>query len=114
MITITREEFEGLVADAIDAIPADLGALMENVAVMIDDTSPPGRLWGLYEGIPLTKRGNFYSGAMPDRITVYMAAICRSCETRAEIVDLVRKVVIHEVGHHFGIGDERLKELGWA
>jgi len=48
------------------------------------------------------------------RAVTVRAAICRSCETRAEIVDLVRKVVIHEVGHHFGIGDERLKELGWA
>jgi predicted Zn-dependent protease with MMP-like domain len=51
---------------------------------------------------------------MPDRITIYMATICRVCQTRQEVVDLVRKTVVHEVGHHFGIDDKRLNELGWA
>ena len=59
-------------------------------------------------------RGSNYSASMPDRITIYMATICRACRTRQEVVDLVRKTVIHEVGHHFGIDDDRLKELGWA
>ena len=59
-------------------------------------------------------RGQHYSASMPDRITIYMATICRACRTRQEVVDLVRKTVIHEVGHHFGIDDDRLKELGWA
>jgi predicted Zn-dependent protease with MMP-like domain len=114
MVSIAVEQFEELVADAVDGIPEDLGAVMENVAVVVDDTSRPGRLFGLYQGIPLTRRGNNYSASMPDRITIYMAAICESCETRQEVVDLVRKVVIHEIGHHFGISEERLKELGWA
>ena len=107
-------EFEELVRDALDGIPADLGAAMENVAVVVDDDSPPGRLLGLYQGVPLTGRGSSYSASMPDRITIYMATICRACRTRQEVVDLVRKTVIHEVGHHFGIDDDRLKELGWA
>lgn len=114
MITLPVEEFEELVADALDGIPAELGTAMENVAVMVDSESPPGQLLGLYQGVPLTRRGNSYSAAMPDRITIYMATICAVCRTTEEVVQLVRKTVIHEVGHHFGISDPRLKELGWA
>ncbi|MGO9584501.1 MAG: metallopeptidase family protein [Acidimicrobiales bacterium] len=114
MIAVSVEEFEELVANALDAIPADLGAAMENVAVMVDDHSPPGRLLGLYQGIPLTSRGAHYSATTPDRITIYMASICRACRTEQEVVEMVRRVVIHEVGHHFGIDDKRLEELGWG
>jgi predicted Zn-dependent protease with MMP-like domain len=108
------EQFEVLVTDALDGIPADLGASMENVAIVVDDLSPPGPLLGLYEGIPLTQRGNSYSASVPDRITIYMATICGSCQTTQEVVERVRKTVIHEIGHHFGIDDQRLEELGWA
>jgi len=108
------EQFEELVTDALDGIPADLGASMENVAIVVDDLSPPGPLLGLYEGIPLTQRGNSYSASVPDRITIYMATICGSCQTTQEVVERVRKTVIHEIGHHFGIDDQRLEELGWA
>lgn len=87
---------------------------MENVAIVVDDLSPPGPLLGLYEGIPLTQRGNSYSASVPDRITIYMATICGSCQTTQEVVERVRKTVIHEIGHHFGIDDQRLEELGWA
>lgn len=114
VVTVALEQFEELVADALDGLPADLGAAMENVAVVVDDVSPPGPLLGLYEGVPLTQRGSHYSAAMPDRITIYMATICAACQTGQQVVDLVRKTVIHEVGHHFGIDDRRLKELGWA
>jgi predicted Zn-dependent protease with MMP-like domain len=111
---MTIERFEELVADALDGIPQHLGEAMENVAVVVDDSSPPGRLLGLYEGVPLTQRGAHYSAATPDRITIYKATICASCSTEPEVVALVRKTVIHEVGHHFGIDDDRLKELGWG
>ena len=114
MITLPVEAFEALVADALDGIPAELGAAMENVAVMVDSESPPGQLLGLYQGVPLTRRGNSYSAAMPDRITIFMATICAVCGTGDEVVQLVRKTVIHEVAHHFGISDPRLEELGWA
>jgi predicted Zn-dependent protease with MMP-like domain len=114
MVSLSIEQFEELVTDALDGIPADLRANMENVAVVVDDVSPPGSLLGLYEGVPLTKRGNHYSASVPDRITIYMATICSSCTTTQEVVELARKTVIHEVGHHFGIDDQRLKELGWA
>jgi predicted Zn-dependent protease with MMP-like domain len=114
MVTMSSEQFEELVATAIDGIPADLRAGMENVAVVVDELSPPGRLLGLYEGIPLTRRGNDYSASMPDRITIFMSTICSTCRTTQEVVDMVRKTVIHEIGHHFGIDDKRLDELGWA
>ncbi len=107
------EQFEELVTSAIDGIPEDLRAEMENVAVVVDERSPPGRLLGLYEGVPLTRRAN-YSASMPDRITIFMATICASCQTSEEVVELVRKAVVHEIGHHFGIDDRRLEELGWA
>ena len=107
------EQFEALVTDALDGIPAELRQEMENVAVLVDDSSPPGNLLGLYEGVPLTKRGT-YSAAMPDRITIFMATICQHCATTDDVVAMVRKTVVHEVGHHFGIGEARLRELGWG
>ena len=111
---VSTEEFEELVADALDSLPAELGREMENVAIYVDDTSPAGRLLGLYEGIPLTKRGTSYTAAMPDRITIFKAAILRRCTTHADVVATVRKTVIHEIAHHFGISDLRLDELGWS
>jgi predicted Zn-dependent protease with MMP-like domain len=105
--------FEALVADALEAIPDELRAEMENVAIIIDDESPPGRLYGLYEGVPLTKRGT-YGGASPDRITLFLATICQSARTTEELASRVRVTLLHEVGHHFGLGEARLHELGWA
>jgi len=115
VIVLSRERFEQLVADALDAIPPELGRHMENVAVTVEDHSSDYSLFGLYEGVPLTKRGPLsYGGAMPDHITIYQEAICGVCSTEAEVVAQVKKTVIHEVAHHFGISDPRLEELGWA
>ena len=112
MFVVTEERFKQLVADALDSLPPDLGSAMENVAVLVEERSEGHTLFGLYEGVPLTKRS--YGGAMPDRVTLYQEEICGVCSTEAEVVAQVRKVVIHEVGHHFGISDPRLDELGWA
>jgi predicted Zn-dependent protease with MMP-like domain len=88
---------------------------MENVAVIVEEEAPGGNLFGLYEGIPLTKRGPMsYTGVLPDRITLYQNAICRYCNSEEEVTAQVRKTVIHEVAHHFGISDPRLDELGWS
>jgi predicted Zn-dependent protease with MMP-like domain len=112
---VTREHFEQLVADALDGLPPEFGHAMDNVAVVVEDRSEGRSLFGLYEGIPLTKRGpQSYSGVMPDRITLFQEEICAVCSTEAEVVAQVRKTVIHEVAHHFGISDPRLEELGWA
>ncbi len=113
MEPIDVDAFEALVADALEEIPDELRTEMENVAIIIDDESPPGRLYGLYEGIPLTKRGT-YGGASPDRITLFLATICQSAPTMEELAQRVRVTLLHEVGHHFGIGEARLHELGWA
>jgi predicted Zn-dependent protease with MMP-like domain len=113
MIQVERDRFEQMVAQALDGLPADLGEMMRNVAVTVDPERGPPGLLGLYQGIPLTSRGSFYAGALPDRITIYQQAICAICDTEEQVADQVRRTVIHEVGHHFGIGDERLRELGW-
>ena len=107
MEPIDTDAFEALVADALEAIPDQLRAEMENVAIIIDDESPPGRLYGLYEGVPLTERGT-YAGARPDRITLFLATICRSARTPEELAGRVRVSLLHEVGHHFGLGEARL------
>ena len=111
---MTTEEFEGLVETALGTIPAGLAEAISNVAIFVEDESPPGMpvLLGLYEGVPLTER-DWYAGALPDRITVYRLPILRICRTRDEVVEEVAKTVVHEVGHHFGITDERLHELGY-
>jgi len=113
VVEVERERFEELVADALDGIPEELGSYMANVGVFVEDRSPMRGLLGLYEGVPLTQRGISYSGLMPDRITIYRLPICGICTTEEEVVQEVRRVVIHEVGHHFGISDPRLRELGW-
>src|SRR5712675_679150 len=100
-----------MVVVALDSLPEDLGRLMRNVAVTVEhDVGPPGLL-GLYEGIPLTSRTTNYAGVLPDRITIYRLAICAVCDTEEEVADQVRRTVVHEVGHHFGISDTRLTEL---
>lgn len=114
MIDVDPDRFRQLVADALDELPAALGDLMENVAVVVNDTAPPGGLLGLYEGIPLTDRAEYGGLVMPDRITVFRRATCAACAGEEEVVAQVRITVIHEVAHHFGISDDRLDELGWA
>jgi predicted Zn-dependent protease with MMP-like domain len=113
MIDVAPARFEEMVGDALDGLPEELGELMSNVAVTVQHDPGPAGLLGLYQGIPLTRRTTFYSGALPDRITIYRHAICAVCATEREVVEQVRRTVVHEVGHHFGIGDARLRELGW-
>jgi predicted Zn-dependent protease with MMP-like domain len=115
VFSVTRERFEQLVADALDSLPPELGVAIENVAVLIEDHATGRSLFGLYEGVPLTHRGpESYSGVMPDRITLYQQTICSVCSSEEEVAAQVRKTVIHEIAHHFGITDPRLEELGWA
>jgi predicted Zn-dependent protease with MMP-like domain len=86
---------------------------MANVAVVVEHGPGPRGLLGLYHGVPLTSRTSSYSGVLPDRITIYRRAICAVCWSESEVADQVRRTVIHEVAHHFGITDARLEELGW-
>ena len=114
MIDVEPGRFEEMVVTALDSLPEEFGRLMQNVAVTVEhDPGPPGLL-GLYEGIPLTQRHSGYSGmVMPDRITIFRQTICATCDTEDEVVRQVRRTVVHEVAHHFGIDDARLNELGW-
>ena len=115
MKALPLEVFESLVADALDEVPAELLALMDNVVVLVADRNPEEPdLLGLYEGYALTERGWHYGGDLPDRIMIYREAICAICETAEDVVDEVTITVVHEIAHHFGIDDDRLHELGWG
>jgi len=114
VITVDPDAFEQMVATAVDSLPPQFADLMKNVAVLLEPGPGPRGLLGLYQGIPLTSRTTTgYAGVLPDRITIYQRAICAICDTEAQVVEQVRRTVIHEVGHYFGISDERLRELGW-
>jgi predicted Zn-dependent protease with MMP-like domain len=107
------DEFELLVEEAIDSLPDDLRTFMSNVGIVIEEEPPPGLpLLGLYQGVPLTQRTSAYAGVAPDKITIYRGPLERRAggdpdRLRRE----VRRVVVHEIAHHFGISDERLVEL---
>ena len=109
------ERFDELVSEALDEIPPELAAVMDNVVVLVEDEPPADDpdLLGLYEGIPLTERDWAYGGNLPDRITIYRGPTLRMCEDEGEVVDEVHITVVHEVAHHFGIDDERLHALGY-
>ncbi|MGD0779245.1 MAG: metallopeptidase family protein [Dehalococcoidales bacterium] len=114
--------FEQLVARAIESLPEEIRESLENVDVIVaDDLTPDQRqseglknnetLLGLYEGVPLTKRTHGYSGVVPDKITIFQKPIEASCKNDIQIVAAVQRVVRHEIAHHFGIDDDRLKEI---
>jgi predicted Zn-dependent protease with MMP-like domain len=113
VISVEPEVFEEMVAKAVDGLPAEFSELMQNVAVLVEHGPGPRGLLGLYQGVPLTSRTTNYAGVLPDRITIYQRAICAICDTEEQVVEQVRRTVIHEVGHYFGITDSRLRELGW-
>lgn len=119
---VDPDRFEAMVADALDRIPEELGRLMDNVAVIVQDWptvaqlgGQRGTLLGLYEGIALTRRSPLsYGAVLPDRITIFRGPISRLATDEDDLVEIVTTTVIHEVAHHFGISDARLAELGWA
>ena len=112
---MSPERFEELVSEALDEIPPELAAVMDNVVVLVEDEPPADDpdLLGLYEGTPLTERDWAYGGELPDRITVFRGPTLRMCRTEDEVVDEVHITVVHEVAHHFGIDDDRLHALGY-
>ena len=115
MVDVSQAVFEELVADALDLLPDELSALADNVAVFVEDEHPDDPdLLGLYEGQPLTERGEYGGLVMPDRITIYRLPILARCRTEQEVVRQVQVTVVHEIAHHFGIDDDRLDELGWS
>jgi predicted Zn-dependent protease with MMP-like domain len=113
---MTRERFEALVAEALDRVPAELSALIDNVVVLVEDEPPADDpdLLGFYDGTPLTLRDSTYAGVLPDRITIYRNPTLDMCASEEEVVHEVNITVVHEIAHHFGIDDDRLHELGYA
>jgi predicted Zn-dependent protease with MMP-like domain len=109
------ERFDELVAEAVKGLPAWVREALDNVELFVEPEPPVGQqnLLGLYTGIPLTKRGNHYTGALPDRITLYRSTLERSSFGDPErLRQLVAHTVEHELAHHFGISDDRLREIG--
>ena len=108
-----EERFEEYAREALDSLPPQLRNEMSNVEIVVDDEPPPGsRLLGLYEGIPLTRRTSWYAGVLPDKITIFRRPLLRLYGSDPERLRReVRRVVLHEIAHHFGISDERLIEI---
>jgi predicted Zn-dependent protease with MMP-like domain len=121
-MNLTRTEFDDLVVSALKRLPKFLRKKMENVDVVVEDRASeevlsemelqsPYQLLGLYQGVPFQRRGFYYGNVLPDKITLFQIPIESICRTREEIEEKVREVVIHEVGHYFGLDDEKLREL---
>ncbi|HEX9594537.1 MAG TPA: metallopeptidase family protein [Candidatus Saccharimonadales bacterium] len=119
MVEVSDEEFESMVEAGVDAIPERFASRMENVAVTwaswpdfwqrVKSGLKPGRLlFGLYEGIPKTRRGNSYSGVLPDKITIFKLPLQQVARDQAHLRELVKETVWHEVAHHFGLDDHEI------
>lgn len=120
---VRKRHFERLVARALATLPEHVQAMLDNVAVVVEDEPTPEQigeaaegdtLFGLYQGVPLTERGSGYTLVLPDKITIFRGPIERACDGPAAIAHEVRVTVIHELAHHLGIDEDRLEELGWA
>jgi len=122
IMKLARKEFEELVVLALRKLPKFFKKKMKNVDVVVEDRASrdllseiglqsPLELLGLYQGIPLDRRGFYYGNVLPDKITLFQIPIESICQTREEIEEKVKEVVIHEVGHYFGLDDEKLREI---
>ena len=107
------ERFEEYAQDALESLPPALRSRISNVEIVVEEEPPPGsRLLGLYQGVPLTRRGSYYGGVLPDKITIFRGPLVRLYGYDADrLRGEVRRVVLHELAHHFGISDERLIEI---
>jgi predicted Zn-dependent protease with MMP-like domain len=121
---INRDEFEQLVADALATLPMEILSKMDNVAITVQDwpsrtqlassrVEPGSTLFGLYQGVPLTQRSSHYGMVAPDRITIFRGPLISYCRTPEAIAEQVRKTVVHEIGHHFGMGEAQIARLGY-
>ncbi len=119
---LTRSEFDELVISALRGLPRSIKKKMKNVDVVVEERASrelldemelrsPFELLGLYQGIPLDQRGFYYGNVLPDKITLFQVPIESLCTTREEMEEKIREVVVHEVGHYFGLTDKRLREL---
>ena len=117
MQPLTDEQFDAIVQDALDEVPAELMALLDNVVFLVEPESPADDpdLLGIYEGTPLTDRDGWWeAGSLPDRITLFRRPLTRMCDNVEELRDEIAVTVVHEIAHHFGIEEDTLHELGWG
>lgn len=117
MIDMSESEFEELVSQAIDSIPDQVVDRLKNIALVVESDPPADGpvLLGLYEGVPITERSDMWGfGPLPDKITIFRNPILAICNTAEQAADEVAVTIVHEIAHHFGIGDARLHELGWG
>ena len=119
---MTRAEFEGVVERALRGLPRVFRDKLKNIAVVVEDWAddetleemgiePPDTLYGLYRGVDLTRRDSTYGNVLPDTVTIYQGPIEEDCEGEAEMVDVIRDTVVHEIGHYFGLDDETMHRI---
>lgn len=122
-LRVSPETFDELVVQALESLPEEIREKLDNVAILVEDyptrsqlraggVGRGGLLLGLYEGVPLTRRDSGYNMVMPDRITLFREPILLVCRSLDEVRKTIAHTVVHEVAHHFGISDERLREIG--
>ena len=116
MVEISDDDFERMVAEELDALPDDMVRGIENVAIVVENQPlrERPRLFGQYRGHPLTTRGVYGFGELPDRITLYKNNLQEHSADLDALRERVRITLVHEIGHYFGLDDARLRELGWA
>ena len=115
---MTIGDFIKIVEKAIDGLPSEFADRLENIEITIEDlpkfkVGKKCLLLGLYQGVPLGSRGHYYAGALPDKITLYKKNIESFCKNEEEMIEQIRRTLLHEIGHYFGISDKRLRELGY-
>jgi len=121
---MTLDTFEELVEEALLTLPDEINGVMENVVVTVAEhpsaaqrratgLGPGQALYGLYQGVPLTRRTSHYGMVPPDRITIFMYPMVHYHRTSEAIRNQVRRTVLHEIGHHFGMDEEQLRQLGY-
>ncbi len=117
-----KEKFEWLVVKAVDSLPEEFSSKLENIDVVVENQPTPSQLaevglktgetlLGLYQGVSLTRRGRHYGMVVPDKITIFQKPIESKCKNDTEVKTEIQRVVWHEIAHHFGIGDAKLRQL---
>ncbi|MGL4744962.1 MAG: metallopeptidase family protein [Dermatophilaceae bacterium] len=117
MEPVSKTQFDTVVRDALDEVPSELLDMLDNVVFLVEEEPPHEEpdLLGIYEGTPLTARGEpWAAGSLPDRITLYRGPLTRMCKDIESLTDEVTVTVVHEIAHHFGIDDDTLHRLGWG
>ena len=117
MQPLSDAEFDAIVEESLDDVPAELLGMLDNVVFLVEEEPPADDpdLLGIYEGTPLTERGTWWDqGSLPDRITLFRGPLSRMCDDVEDLREEIAVTVVHEIAHHFGIEEETLHELGWG